>query len=632
MTSVTSIATDVKAALGTDLTKELQRLKPLEGKWGSRAIQTVQNELNRLVNIFKTGKFSTEAQVCVRLDKAVKKLETKMKQEHKMIEQAGGKGKIELVKQDIEFRQSVDKLASQMTKLLDKFSERKGKPTKEYLTFSKDLRELRYLNEKELKADEKILDSLTPRQAVMRQVPEPKAKVVGEEVTLVRKGRGQIVVPPRVQLAKALHEAIIRAQKSGPRFGENVSRETLQGLKELLESDPETLAQKPEKLIKSARSATHEIRGAFVLTRQPVPEEISAALRSVEKQADELEKSERKVKPQDKLASDLPRLIRDAYQKHDLRSQLTEEQRSELKELLTADLKPPQEPEEAARLGKKAVDLIAHGFRQHGRSIPAELEDRLSDLEELLSKLPILAKEIKEERPSEIVARDLPGIVRDAFSVPGGIEGQLKAEDKAFLEKLKDAEAVRKMPLKTLSESTRRAIPLLQRAVMASYGDIPPDLMKRMTDINRQAGTLVGFEKGRAERARVQLTEAERSRATNMARQVKTEGQNALIKAITHAREASKTMHQRGALGRIFLGDSPENRRLDELRDKEPFRFSSKDAEEALVLLRKGFGDDESKIPQKVSIALKVLETHVEKMREIESPDWQDQFRTQVRL
>lgn len=613
MTGVTGISADVRAALGTDLSNELQRLKPLEGKWQSRAVQALQNEVNRFINIFRTGKFSTEAQVCTRLEKEVKKLQRRMDE----ITFNADKGDMHQVKYDIRMLESIADLTNKMTGFLDKFAERKGKTTKSYMKFRGSLNELRTLNQQSLERSKRILESVTPRLATFLETP--KAKEIKRSVTpLIKAQAGRVVVPRHLQIARTLQDTIKHAQSVGKNragYAESLSANTLAEFRNILESEPEKLAAKEEKLLKRAKAASHEIRGAFIRSGG-VPSEISSTLRSLEAEIEKLEKPQ--GAPQATLAEALPKLVQTAYKQHGLRDRLSETQNSELVELLFVNIKPPaNSPEEAARVGKKTIELIAFAFQSE--NIPAELQERLSDLDELISKLPIVKKEVREERPSERVVRDLPGLIAEAFE-QYGIAGVLKTEEKTFLENLSNPEAVQKMPIKKLQENVGRAIPLLQRAVMGAYGDIPPELMKKMEGIEKQAKRMQKFQ-GRVEEARVKLTEAERKRAIAEAKRVKTEGQKALIKAIALGRE-------HGGYS-VFGGpDNSTNRFLDELRDQDPTSFSSKTADRALRILFGGFGWDIEKIPPHIMPSMVALNASVRKMREIESPMWLKQFRT----
>ncbi|MCE5319341.1 MAG: hypothetical protein LLG04_18495, partial [Parachlamydia sp.] len=173
MTSVTSLASDVRAALGTDLSKELQRLEPIKGKLGSRIIQAIQNEVNRFVNIFKTGKFATDSQVCVLLDKEVAKLSKLMKEEEALLKKKGTDES--LVKQDISFRESVEALSGKMAEIVHKFAGKNHKPSKELLKLDKDLQKLHEQNHKEIEHDKKTLQNMEKLRA--RPEVEPRRRV-----------------------------------------------------------------------------------------------------------------------------------------------------------------------------------------------------------------------------------------------------------------------------------------------------------------------------------------------------------------------------------------------------------------------------------------------------------------------
>jgi hypothetical protein len=117
-----SLASALQDVVGKDYSRELKRLEPIKGRMGNRFVEKVKDELNRLVTFFKTWRLSTSDQVCILMDREVKKLSKALHECEESVD--AHKTPLE---DEIRMRKAVEKLAKPMAEIMGKIYEKGGK-------------------------------------------------------------------------------------------------------------------------------------------------------------------------------------------------------------------------------------------------------------------------------------------------------------------------------------------------------------------------------------------------------------------------------------------------------------------------------------------------------------------------
>ncbi|MCE5317611.1 MAG: hypothetical protein LLG04_09695, partial [Parachlamydia sp.] len=170
------VAAQIKSVVGADLYNAMQRLGPVEGKMGVRVVKHLENLINRFIELFKTGRWSTEAQICIRMDRDIKQMikvleeDDKKLAEHPNVKEAEG---------DLKFREAVGLRAEKMLAIMQRLAERQPKvsPTKEFKELVNDFAKFKQINDKGIAHDFEILGQKAPVKKGVEISPEEKKQM-----------------------------------------------------------------------------------------------------------------------------------------------------------------------------------------------------------------------------------------------------------------------------------------------------------------------------------------------------------------------------------------------------------------------------------------------------------------------
>lgn len=207
-------AAEVKGVVGADLYNAMQRLGPVEGKMGVRVVKHLENLINRFIDLFKTGRWSTEAQICIRMDRDIKKMIKVLEQddkrlaEHPDVKEAEG---------DLKFREAVGLRAEKMLQIMQRLAERQPKvsPKKEFKELVNDFAKFKQINDKGIERDIRILGAKAVKKG---------AEISPEEKKQMRAARAEAYAQLRVveepQIKKGFEK---RHQEAVTKYKEDIA-------------------------------------------------------------------------------------------------------------------------------------------------------------------------------------------------------------------------------------------------------------------------------------------------------------------------------------------------------------------------------------------------------------------------
>lgn len=163
---------EIKGFVGADLFNAMQRIGPVEGKMGVRVVKHLENLYNRFIDLFKTGRWSTEAQICIRMDRDIKKMIKVLEEDDKKL---GAHPDAKEAEGDLKFRELVAHRAEKMLQIMHRLAERQPRvsPTKEFKDLVNDFAKFMQINDKGIARDHQILGDKAVKKSV-EITPEEK--------------------------------------------------------------------------------------------------------------------------------------------------------------------------------------------------------------------------------------------------------------------------------------------------------------------------------------------------------------------------------------------------------------------------------------------------------------------------
>ncbi|MCE5319342.1 MAG: hypothetical protein LLG04_18500 [Parachlamydia sp.] len=415
------MTTPISNILGPKIYEAMQRIEPLKGSIKDKISQVVQNRVNYFIDIFKTGKFTTDSQVCTLLNKEVGKLNKLMDQADKKVTRTKDP---KALQEQLTLRKEIEKTTDKILDLMHQTGAHTGNRTKSFQKLEKSIGELLKRNQITIDNETKILRHFGKGADTQRNL----ARTLKDFASLTK----------QYEVFRESEKGNVSVFSRLPQRMQDISKTSVD---ELATMSPSTFISRAENLCKWTRkiyAAKTLVQGGMttnVRRQTAIPPEVKDRLEALERQVAALKKEKPaeaktarkgaemvklKLKDQRQVARNLPLFIKDALS---LPGFSPQEQR-ELNELMENNLKPPTSPEEARRVGKRAIqivkDVIVDQYHIRGAKMTRQVEDLEKDLNSLegaISRLPILEKGAPEEPATELLKRERPKIVQELKAI-----------------------------------------------------------------------------------------------------------------------------------------------------------------------------------------------------------------------
>lgn len=168
-----------KPILPSDFNRLAQRVGDVKGTFGSRVITHIQHEFHRVVTLFKTGKWSTDAQVCARLSDSLSKCTKELKNLDKGINPDTPKRD---VSNNLEFHLAVRESTKEMKQLADMLAKSPGTAvSKEFKKLVDRFGELKQTLDSGVDRDREILGTVKAKMGEVKRGKGPEIAAKGAE-------------------------------------------------------------------------------------------------------------------------------------------------------------------------------------------------------------------------------------------------------------------------------------------------------------------------------------------------------------------------------------------------------------------------------------------------------------------